>query len=153
MKRRYVLLAPLALLGCGSRPPSPRRRFGSARVRIVVENRLGGSFRLVGAKLALGERPIYEQTAERLGEQREFVVYDAVLDAGEHDLDVVLSLRGEGHGVFSYLKGYRFTAKTRERFEVEGDQRVTVRVVAHERGGPTTPLEERPGISVSVEPD
>lgn len=156
MKRRQSLLA-LALLaaalGCSSPQKKPRRRFGSARVRVVVENAMGESFVLVGAKLALDDRLIHDRQSEQLAGQKTFVVYDGVLAAGEHDLDVSLALRGQGYGVFSYLKGYRFSAKTKQRFEVDGDQRAVVRVVAHERGGPTTPLEERPAISVTVEPE
>jgi hypothetical protein len=111
---------------------------------------MGRSFRLVGAAVALDERPIYQRTPLELATDSELVVYDGVLEAGEHDLDVKLELRGEGHGVFSYLRGYRFRAKTRHRFEVDGDRPATVRVSARERGGPTTPLEERPAIDVSV---
>lgn len=143
-------LSALGLLGCGSSQRPARRYFGSTQVRVVVRTRMSNSFRLIGATLTLDDKKIYERQGE-LG-QPEFVVYDGVIEAGEHDLHVALTFRGDGHGVFSYLKGYRFVAKTKERFEVDGDQLATVSVTAHERGGPTTPLEERPAISVAVEP-
>lgn len=143
-----VFAAPL--LACAGKQPAPRRRFGTASVRIVVESRMSSSFRLIGAKLSLDERPIYERRSEDLAGASELPVYDAQLEAGEHDLRVELDFRGVGYGVFAYLKGYRFRVKAQRRFEIDGGQRTVVRVTAHERGGPTTPLEERPAIAVSV---
>lgn len=139
-----------SLPSCASGQPPPRRRFGSMRVQIQVDDRMSSSFRLVGVKLGLDGRPIYARQAQGFEKKPALLVYDGVLDAGEHDLSVVLDFRGEGHGVFSYLKGYRFSAKKEQRFELDGGRPAVVHVIAHERGGPTTPLEERPAIAVSV---
>ncbi|MCA9602180.1 MAG: dihydrolipoamide acetyltransferase, partial [Myxococcales bacterium] len=65
---------------------------------------------------------------------------------GEHTLTVNLEYQGYGHGVFTYLKGYRFKVKSSHTFTVPEGRSGTIRVVGYEKGGPTAPLEERPAV-------
>jgi hypothetical protein len=144
-----VLVLGPTLTSCAGRPPAPRHGFGSVHTEVRVDNQMSTSFRLVGVKLSLNGRPIYDRRSDDLAAQHSFLVYDGVLDAGEHELEARLDFRGQGYGVFSYLNGYRFAAKTTQRFELDAN-RAVVHVMAHERGGPTTPLEERPAVTVRV---
>jgi len=111
---------------------------------------MSSSFRLIGVTVGLDGRPLYARKAEAPPREGPLLVHDGVLEAGEHELAVELDFRGSGHGVFSYLNGYRFSAKKEHRFRLDGDRPAVVHVIAHERGGPTTPLEERPAITVRV---
>jgi hypothetical protein len=57
-----------------------------------------------------------------------------------------LEFQGNGYGVFTYLRGYKFTLKNSHSFtSVEGKQ-LSVTAIALERGGVTTPLAERPAM-------
>ncbi|HZU84143.1 MAG TPA: hypothetical protein VE987_14540, partial [Polyangiaceae bacterium] len=49
-------------------------------------------------------------------------------------------------GVFSYLRGYRFTIKSSHSFTAVEGKVLTVTATAYEEGGVTTPLEQRPHI-------
>jgi hypothetical protein len=73
-------------------------------------------------------------------------VYNGSIVPGEHTLTVNLEYRGHGYGVFSYLKGYRFKVRSNYTFAVPEGRVSTVHVVGYEKGGPSTPLEERPAV-------
>ncbi|MCA9583231.1 MAG: dihydrolipoamide acetyltransferase, partial [Myxococcales bacterium] len=80
------------------------------------------------------------------GDREQFDVYNGSIVPGEHTLTVNLEYRGHGHGVFTYLKGYRFKVRSNYSFNAPEGRSVTVKVVGYEKGGPTAPLEERPAI-------
>ena len=61
-------------------------------------------------------------------------------------MTVNLEYRGDGYGIFSYLKGYRFRVRSSYSFSAPESKAVSIRVVGFEKGGPTAPLEERPAI-------
>jgi hypothetical protein len=48
--------------------------------------------------------------------------------------------------VFSYLRGYRFEVRSSHSFTAVDGKTVNLDAVAYEKGGVTTPLEERPAI-------
>jgi hypothetical protein len=80
----------------------------------------------------------------------ELLIFDGAIPSGEHTLIVSLVYRGHGAGVFSYLKGYTFNVRSSQRIDAKPGEATTIRVAATERGGPTTPLEERPSIRYDV---
>ena len=59
-----------------------------------------------------------------------------------------VTLQGQGSGVFAYLRAYVFHARAHRTLEAEPGRRVTLRVIATEQGGPTTPLENRPTVTI-----
>jgi hypothetical protein len=65
---------------------------------------------------------------------------------GDHTLQVMLKLRGHGYGVFSYLRGYKFDVKSAHSFTVTEGKTIELKVILWEKGGVTTPLEQRPAI-------
>ena len=48
--------------------------------------------------------------------------------------------------MFSYLRGYRFEVKSSHSFTVTEGKTIQLEAVAWEKGGVTTPLEQRPTI-------
>jgi hypothetical protein len=138
-KARLSLLAETVLQGVVA---------GSQTV-IVHENKMSGSYKLVKAVYALDGAPILNRADEEggLSEKTEFDVYNGSIVPGEHTLTVNLEYRGNGYGIFSYLKGYRFKVRSSYSFSAPEGKAVNLRVVAYEKGGPTAPLEERPAIS------
>src|SRR5205085_12347248 len=117
------------------------------------ENKMSGSYQLVKAVYALDGAPIFNRADEEggLGEKTEFDVYNGSIVPGEHTLTVNLEYRGHGYGIFSYLKGYRFKVRSSYSFSAPENERITIRVVGYEKGGPTAPLEERPAIRYAEE--
>jgi len=137
-KARLSLLAETVLEGV----------VGGGQAVIVHENRMSEGFKLVRVVYALDGAPIFTKADEEgaIGEQKEFEVYNGSIVPGEHTLTVSLEYRGHGYGVFSYLKGYRFKVRSTYNFSVPEGRVATLVVVGYEKGGPTTPLEERPAV-------
>lgn len=137
-KARLSLLAETVLEGV----------VGGGQAAIVHENRMSQSYKLVRVVYALDGAPIFTKADEEgsLGDQKEFEVYNGSIIPGEHTLTVNLEYRGHGFGVFAYLKGYRFKVRSTYTFAVPEGRVSTVHVVAYEKGGPATPLEERPAV-------
>lgn len=137
-KARLSLLAETVLEGV----------VGGGQAMIVHENRMSDSYKLVRVVYALDGAPIFTKADEEgiLGGQEEFEVYNGSIVPGEHTLTVNLEYRGHGFGVFAYLKGYRFKVRSTYTFAVPEGRISTLHVVGYEKGGPTTPLEERPAV-------
>jgi len=137
-KARLSLLAETVLQGV----------VAGSQARIIHENKMGNSYKLVKAMYALDGAPIFNKSDEEgaLGDQSEFDVYNGSIVPGEHTLTVKFEYRGHGYGIFSYLKGYRFKVSSSHTFSAPEGKALTVNVVGYEAGGPTTPLEERPAI-------
>lgn len=137
-KARLSLLAETVLQGV----------VAGSQARIVHENKMGSSYRLVKVVYALDGAPIFNKADEEggLGEQDEFDIYNGSIVPGEHTLTVKLEYRGHGYGIFSYLKGYRFKVSSSHTFTAPEGKALTLSVVGYEKGGPTAPLEERPAV-------
>ncbi|MGD8861787.1 MAG: dihydrolipoamide acetyltransferase [Myxococcales bacterium] len=137
-KARLSLLAETVLQGV----------VAGAQARIVHENEMGNSYRLVKVVYALDGAPIFNKADEEggLGDREQFDIYNGSIVPGEHTLTVQLEYRGHGYGIFSYLKGYRFKVSSSYTFTAPEGKAVTLRVVGFEKGGPTAPLEERPAV-------
>jgi hypothetical protein len=80
-----------------------------------------------------------------LGDQTEFEVYNGSIVPGDHNITVNLEYRGNGYGIFSYLKGYRFRVRSSYTFNAPEGRGDDPRG-RYEKGGPTAPLEERPAV-------
>jgi hypothetical protein len=121
---------------------------GGARAMIHHQNEMGQSFRLVRAVYALDGAPILTRADEEgsLAELHEFPVYNGQIGAGDHTLTVNLEYQGNGFGIFSYVKGYTFRVRSTQSFSVPDGKAIEIRVVGYEKGGPTTPPEERPAV-------
>ncbi len=137
-KARLSLLAETVLQGV----------VAGAQAVISHENKMSSSYKLVKASYALDGAPIFTKADEEggLGDQDRFDVYNGSIVPGEHTVNVTLEYRGNGYGIFSYLKGYRFRVRSNYTFTVPEGKAVHLRVVGFEKGGPTAPLEERPAI-------
>jgi hypothetical protein len=61
-------------------------------------------------------------------------------------VQVVLNFQGNGYGVFTYLRGYKFEVKSAHSFTSVEGKTLSLISTALEKGGVTTPLEQRPTI-------
>jgi hypothetical protein len=137
-KARLSLLAETVLQGV----------VAGSQARLIHENKMGNSYKLVKVVYALDGAPIFNKADEEgsLGDSEEFDIYNGSIVPGEHTLSVKLEYRGHGYGIFSYLKGYRFKVSSSHTFTAPEAKALTLRVVGYEKGGPATPLEDRPDV-------
>lgn len=125
---------------------------GASRAIIHHKNEMGSSFRLVKAAYALDGVQIYAKSDDTgtLAEMTDFDVYNGAIQPGSHTLSVALTYQGNGFGVFSYLKGYKFNVKSSHTF-VAGDSKTTnITVVGYEKGNITTQLSDKPAVDFRV---
>ncbi|MGF1511398.1 MAG: dihydrolipoamide acetyltransferase [Myxococcota bacterium] len=142
-KARLLLLRETVLNGVIS----------GARARIVHRNNMGSAFRLEEVQYALDGSPLLNRIARGndLDRQKEIELFDGSIVPGNHNLSVYLLFRGNGYGVFSYLKGYIFKVRSSYAFVAEEGKVTNVRAVAYEKGGFTTDLQDRVAIRYDVE--
>jgi hypothetical protein len=125
---------------------------GASRAIIHHRNEMGSSFRLVKAAYALDGVQIYSKADDSgaLAEMQDFDIYNGAIQPGSHTLSVALTYQGNGFGVFSYLKGYKFNVKSSHTF-VAGDSKTTnITVVGYEKGNITTQLSDKPAVDFRV---
>jgi hypothetical protein len=125
---------------------------GASRAYIRHKNEMGSSFRLVKAAYALDGVQIFSKSDDsgRLSEMPEFEVYNGAIQPGSHTLTVVLLYQGNGFGVFSYLKGYKFTAKSSQSFVAAESKTTSITVVGYEKGNMTTQLSDKPAVDFRI---
>lgn len=142
-KARLILLKETVLNGVIS----------GAKAVITHRNEMGSSFRLEQVSYALDGAPLFNKTdtTGELDEQDSLELFNGSIVPGNHNLSVFLLYRGNGYGVFSYLKGYTFKIQSSHAFTAEEGKITTVDVVAYERGGFTTDLKDRPAVRYDVE--
>ena len=119
-----------------------------SRAEIVFQNDMSSAFRLTKALFVLDGAVQYNKADESgtLAEQSTIPIFSGSIPPGDHTLQVLVQLQGNGYGVFSYLKGYKFEVRSTHSFSASEGKTVNLQVIAYEKGGVTTPLEERPAI-------
>ncbi|HZL17685.1 MAG TPA: hypothetical protein VFG23_08065 [Polyangia bacterium] len=125
---------------------------GASRAIIHHKNEMGSSFKLIKAAYALDGVQIFSKADDTgaLADMQDFDVYNGAIQPGSHTLSVALTYQGNGFGVFSYLKGYKFNVKSSHTF-VAGDSKTTnISVVGYEKGNITTQLADKPAVDFRV---
>jgi hypothetical protein len=120
---------------------------GGAQLIIDHQNEMGSTFRLMRASYALDGATIATRTDDNgsLAEQTGFSVYNGRVASGEHTLTVSLEYQGNGYGIFSYIRGYTFRARSVQTFTVPDARALRLVVVGYERGGATVAIEDPRG--------
>lgn len=120
-----------------------------AQAHIYYNNQMGSSFRLTKAVFVLDGAPVYNKTSEKgikAKKKKKIQIFSGALVPGEHTLSVHLEYRGFGYGFFAYLKGYKFKVRSSHAFSVDAGKSKKLIVVSFEKGGITTPLDQRPAL-------
>jgi|KBSSwiStaDraftv2_1062776.scaffolds.fasta_scaffold284571_2 hypothetical protein len=124
-----------------------------ARATILHENKMGGSFRLARVIYALDGQQIFariDEDTSKLHDLKSIEIFSGPISPGNHTLSVVLEYRGQGYGVFSYLKQYKFTVKSSHTFTATEGKETRLTVLGYEKGGITTQLKDRPAVEFKV---
>lgn len=123
---------------------------GGAGSRAVIKftNDLSSAFRVTRLLVVLDGAVQYNKTDQSgaLAEQKEIPIFTGSIPPGDHTLLVLVNLQGNGYGVFSYLRGYRFEVRSSHSFTAGEGRTIMLQALAYEKGGVTTPLEERPAV-------
>ena len=124
-----------------------------ARARLVHRNEMGSTFKLQEAHYFLDGAPLKQMSNldGSLADQKEIELFQGQIVPGNHQLSVNLVYAGNGYGIFSYLKGYRFKIRSSYTFSAEEGKFTEIKVVGYERGGITTDLRERPTVRYDVD--
>jgi hypothetical protein len=141
IRRSHTRLALLSdtILGGGS---------AGSRAEIEFENEMSSAFLLTRALFVVDGQIQYnrEDDSGALAEQKVIPIYNGSVPPGDHTIQVALTFQGNGYGVFSYLRGYKFEVKSSHAFTALEGKALTVSATAYEKGGVTTPLEQRPTV-------
>jgi hypothetical protein len=120
-----------------------------SRAIITHRNEMGSMYTPIRYVYALDGQEIYSKTDEsgKMGDQKEIEVFNGSITPGNHTLSVQMIYQGNGYGVFSYLKGYKFTAKSSRTFTAPEGKQLQLKVVGFEKGNPvTTDPKDRPAV-------
>ena len=144
-KATLQLLKELVVEGVGS----------GSRVALWHLNDMGNGYTMESVQYFLDGKNVYTKVdpGGQLAAVKEMKVHEQSLPPGTHNLQVKMVLRGNGYGVFSYLRTYQFNVQSTYSFEVEDGRATVVRVIADTRGAlkdfvdrPTIRYEERSDI-------
>jgi hypothetical protein len=124
-----------------------------AQALIAHADQMGSSFRLIKLTYSLDGTQVFartDDTAESLYKTKSFDVFAGPISPGNHTLAVTASYRGNGYGVFEYLKKFTFNAKGSASFTTGEGKISKVECRGFEKGGAGTPMEKRPAIECKV---
>jgi hypothetical protein len=117
-----------------------------AHAVILYRNEIGSMYTPVQYAYSLDGNEIYAKVDEsgKLAEQKEFEIFNGSLAPGNHTMSVRMVYVGNGFGVFSYLKGYRFNVNSSRTFTASEGKQFQLKVVGHEKGNMlTTDMKDR----------
>jgi hypothetical protein len=119
-----------------------------SRAEVDFENEMSNAFELVRALIVIDGQVQYNRQDEAggLADLKTIPIYTGTMPPGDHTIQVALTFQGNGYGVFSYMKGIKFEVKSSHAFTAVEGKALTVTATAYEKGGVTTPLEQRPDI-------
>ncbi len=141
IRRSHTRLALLSdtILGGGS---------AGSRAEVGFENEMSSAFLLTRALFVVDGQIQYNRQDDTgaLADQKSIPIYSGSVPPGDHTIQVALTFQGNGYGVFSYLRGYKFEVKSSHAFTALEGKTLNVSATAYEKGGVTTPLEQRPTI-------
>jgi hypothetical protein len=135
-------------------PPTPQSRRGN--VAIEVRPKLGDavqSFEIVKVAASVDGHEVSALDGKSFGQRNnEVQAWNGTVEAGEHVLNVVVEYHGNGHKVFSYFNGYRYTARSSTHFRVDEGGRLQMVVDLVDTGGVNTAFEKRLAIAFAARP-
>lgn len=141
IRRSHTRLALLSdtILGGGA---------AGSRSEVDFKNEMSSAFQLTRALFVIDGQVQYNRQDDSgaLADQKEIPIFSGSVPPGDHTIQVALTFQGNGYGVFSYLRGYKFDVKSSHAFTAVEGKTLTVTATAFEKGGVTTPLEQRPAV-------
>jgi hypothetical protein len=119
-----------------------------SRAVITHRNEMSVIYRPIRYVYALDGAEIFSKSDEsgKLGEQKELEIFSGQVTPGNHTLSVELVYQGNG-ALFTYMKGYKFTARSSHTFTATEGKQLMLKVVGFEKGNIiTTDPKDRPAV-------
>ena len=119
-----------------------------SRAEVDFDDEMSSAFKLVKAVFVIDGTVQYNKSDDTgaLADQKNIPIFSGSIPAGDHTVQVLLNFQGNGYGVFTYLKGYKFEVKSSHSFTAVEGKTLALTATALEKGGVTTPLEQRPAV-------
>ena len=119
-----------------------------SRAEVIFKNEMSSAFRLTRALVIIDGAVQYNRQDDTgaLADQKEIPIFNGSIPPGDHTVQMKINLRGNGYGVFTYLRGYNFEVTSAHSFTAVEGKQLQVIATALEKGGVTTPLEQRPQV-------
>jgi hypothetical protein len=119
-----------------------------SRGSVFHVNKLGRGYTIESVAYYMDGQGKYSKVdpSGALDEQREIKIFDGPIPPGNHNLTVHLKLKGNGFGIFSYVKDYVFNVQATTAFVAEDGKSCRVEAVVNERSGIGRSFTERPYV-------
>lgn len=119
-----------------------------SRVSVWHVNKMSSAYTVESVQYFLDGKAIFSRTDTTggLDDMDAVEIHAQTLPPGQHNLQINMVLRGNGMGVFSYVRAYSFKVRSSYAFTVEDGSLTTVQVVIDEKGGPFTSFVDRPDV-------
>lgn len=119
-----------------------------SRAEIVFRNEMSSAYRLTRALFIVDGAVQYNRTDDTgaLADQKEIPILTGTIPPGDHTVQVMVTWQGNGYGVFTYLRGYKMESKSAHSFTAVEGKSLSLTITALEKGGVTTPFDQRPAL-------
>ncbi len=123
----------------------------TSKLKITHNDQIGSSFYLMSAAYSIDGTPIFSRSDQNgsLNKKRTFMLFQGSIRPGPHRLSIELKYRGNGFGIFSYLRGYRLRIRTSYAFTIQEGKAVEIKVQPFQRNW-TYPLRQRIKVRYKV---
>lgn len=124
-----------------------------AALKLVVANELSGDYRLTLLEAKLDGEPLLQR---ELGDdvpaaERRSFVHEGPVAPGAHHLDLALHYRGNGYGIFPYMKGYQISVTSAYTFVVPDSVTTAVTATVFSESPLTREWKDRPRVRFDVD--
>lgn len=125
-----------------------------SRIVLVHRNVMGSQFRLAQIKYSLDGAQVFAkgESSSTIDEKDEIIIYDGNIVPGPHTVNIELTYKGRGFGVFSYLNGYTFESRSTHSFTAPENGAIRLVSIGYEKGNLTTEMRDRPAVDWQVVP-
>ena len=89
-----------------------------SRAEVLFKNEMSSAFRLTRALFIVDGAIQYNRADDTgaLADQKDIPIFSGSIPPGDHTVQVALNFQGNGYGVFTYLRGYKFDVKSAHSF-------------------------------------
>jgi len=120
------------------------------KVRMVIDNKLNGSFIPVKMVVKIDGYPIYKNDKEdTLATAKDLEAFSASVLPENHRIDVEMIVRGKGFGIFTYMEAVKMLVKTTYYLNAPRGKEITLHIVPYDKGS-FYKLQDRPQIKFEV---
>ena len=104
-------------------------------ITITQKNTVGTMFKQISASYSLDNATVYKQLdSPETFESETISVYEGAIVSGHHNVKAECVFKGNGYGLFSYMKDYVFTVSENYSFDADKNTQVDIIAVLKDKG-------------------